>query len=135
EGLDVYAGLGITDSEIRRYGLNPAAVGNDAPYVAEVTFNAGAQYRVPLTSLFSGLVRLDYEHRGSQYWDPENSSDRSALDLLNLRFGIEEADGRWSVMGTVRNLTDEEYNSEWVLGGFGHAGLPRTWHVEFRYNF
>ena len=81
------------------------------------------------------MARVDYEARGAQFWDPENTTVRSALNLVNARIGIEDADGKWSVTGSVRNLTDELYNSEWVLGGFAHPGQPRTWHLDVKMNF
>ena len=135
QGLDLYAGFGYTSSEIKDYSLNPDAEGNDAPYVPESTFNVGGQYRFPIGDALLGLARIDYEYRGSQYWDPENSSERSALDLVNARLGIESVDETWSLMATVNNLTDEKYNSEWVLGGFAHPAQPRTWSLDLRYNF
>ena len=135
EGLDVYAGVGYTDSEIKANALNPATVGNEAPYIAKNTFNAGAQYRIDLTDTLGLIARVDYERRGAQFWDPENSTDRSALNLLSARVGIESNDGVWSLMVSGKNLTDEEYNSEWVLGGFAHPAAPRTWHIDAKYNF
>ncbi len=135
DGFDVFGSVGVTDSKVKAYAINPAAVGNKSPYVPAYTLNLGAQYRVPVTTELGLLARVDYERRGKQYWDPENSTARSTIDLVNVRFGIEDNDGRWSLIGTVKNLTDEKYNSEFVAGGFAHAGLPRTWHVEAKYNF
>jgi len=135
DGLDIYAAFGYTDSEILANTLSPATVGNQAPYVAKTTLNLGAQYRTEITEDFGLIARVDYERRGAQFWDPENSTDRSALNLINARIGIEDPDGIWSVTGSVRNLTDEAYNSEWVLGGFSHPAIPRTWHLDVRVNF
>lgn len=135
EGLDLHAGVGRSDSRIERYRLNPAAVGNAAPYVPATSLNAGLQYRAPITPRTQLLVRVDYERRGRQFWDPENSSARSALQLYTLRAGVEGNDGRWSLMATVRNAGDEAYNAEWVLGGFAHAGPPRSGLLELQYRF
>jgi len=136
ENLDLYASFGYTDSEIKAYAVDPNAVGNRAPYVAKTTFNAGVQYEIPLnignTSLFA---RVDYERRGSQYWDVLNSTDRRTLNFLNLRFGLTSNDENWSVIGTVDNATDVDYNSEWVAGGFSAAAPGRIWNVKLRYNF
>ncbi|MDJ0701025.1 MAG: TonB-dependent receptor [Woeseiaceae bacterium] len=136
DNLDLYASFGYTDSEIKAYNVDPAAVGNDAPYIAENTLNVGGQYKVPWnvgdTTLFT---RVDYERRGKQYWDVLNSTARDALDLLNLRIGVEDNKGRWSVIGSVDNATDELYNSEWVAGGFSARAPGRIWNVEARYNF
>ena len=135
ENLHLYAGFGYTDSEIKAYAVDPSAVGNLAPYIAKSTINAGAQYEFPWnvgnTSLFT---RVDYERRGSQFWDVFNSTDRDALDFVNLRLGVTDNGGKWSVIGTVDNATDEIYNSEWVAGGFSHRAPGRIWNIEFRYN-
>lgn len=135
DGFDVYAGLSITDSEIKEYSVNTAAVGNDAPYIAGSTFNAGAQYRFPISDSLGLFMRGDWENRGSQFWDPENSTDRSSIDLVNVRFGIEDLDRTWSLTVSGDNVFDEVYNSEWVTGGFAHAGTPSVWRADFRYNF
>ncbi len=136
DNLDLYASYGFTDSEIKAYNVDPAAVGNDAPYIAENTLNVGAQYKIPLgvgqTMLFT---RVDFERRGEQYWDVLNSTARDALNLLSLRLGVEDSEGRWSVIGSVDNATDELYNSEWVAGGFSARAPGRIWNVEARYNF
>lgn len=135
-GLDVYASIGVTDSEIKSYAVDPSAVGNEAPYVPNVGANLGAQYRTPALIGDVGLfMRADYERRGRQFWDPQNTTARSALDLVTVRFGFEDVDGRWSLIGTVDNLTDEVFNSEFVLGGFAHAGAPRVWRIDAQYNF
>ncbi|MCF8475087.1 MAG: TonB-dependent receptor [Emcibacter sp.] len=135
DGFDVYASFGYTDSEILNDILNPANVGNRAPYVPKTTFNVGAQYRTDITKDLGIVARVDYEHRGAQYWDPENSTARSALDLVNARIGLEDTDGKWSIAASVNNLTDKAYNSEWVLGGFSHPATPRTWHLDAKINF
>lgn len=133
--LDFYAGLSISDSEVNEYNVTPSAVGNEAPYVPKSALNIGGQYRTEITSDIGLFMRVDYERRGRQFWDPENSTERSAINLVNARLGIEDNDGAWSLTGSVSNLFDEVYNSEWVLGGYAHAGQPDIWRLDFRYNF
>ena len=135
DNLDVYMGVSVSDAEIEEYAINPALAGNDAPYVPNSTFNAGFQYRVPVTDNVGLFLRADYENRGRQFWDPENSTDRSSFELLGLRAGFEDNDGAWSLIGSISNATDEEYNSEFVAGGFAHAAPPRQYKVDLRYNF
>jgi iron complex outermembrane receptor protein len=135
KGLDLYASGGISASKIKQYNLNPADVGNWAPYVPQTTENVGAQYRFPITSGLQVLSRADFSIKGAQYWDPENSASRSAVGLLNLRLGLEDADGKWKVTGTVNNATNKAYNAEFVLGGFAQPAIPREWTIDARYNF
>ncbi|NOX51910.1 MAG: TonB-dependent receptor [Gammaproteobacteria bacterium] len=135
ENLSLFAAYGITNSEIDAYPTNPAAVGNDAPYIAENTANVGLQYRAAISDNLQIFARADYERRGEQFWDVDNSTARDALELVNARIGIESSDGKWSVTGAVYNLTDEIYNSEWVAGGFSAAAPGRIWNVMYRHNF
>lgn len=135
DGFDLYMGVGITDSEIEEYARVPSDVGNKAPYIPDYTFNLGGQYRTPITESLGLFARADYERRGEQYWDPENTTAREPLDLLDLRLGVESEDGKWSLIGTVKNALDEEYNSEFVGGGFSYLAFPRTWIVDFSYKF
>ena len=133
DGLDVYAAYGFTDSEIKDYAVNPALVGNKAPYVPRDTVNLGFQYRAPVTAGIQVLLRGDYERRGRQYWDPDNSSARKAVNLINARAGVEGE--RWSLTAWSKNLGDEKYLAEYVLGGFVHLAPPRSYGIEFAYNF
>lgn len=131
--LDVYAGYGFTNSEIEAYSVAPAYVGNDAPYVPDHTINLGFQYRQPLTDRVGLFLRTDFERRGRQYWDPDNSSARNDVDLVNVRFGLEGE--RWQVIAWSKNLADELYLAEFVLGGFVHLAPPRSYGLDFTYTF
>lgn len=133
DDLGIYAAYGFSDSEIEAYAIDPTQVGNEAPYVPGSTFNTGIQYTPSIGRGVDLLLRADFERRGSQFWDPENSTDRSALDLLNLRVGFQSED--WSLSFNVENATDEQFNSEFVTGGFSAAAPGRVWDVDLRYNF
>ncbi len=135
EGLDLFANYGYTHSEIKRFAFNPAAVGNWAPYVPRDSGAIGAQYRFPISSRFNAFGRGELEHHGKQYWEPENSTARSAFQLINLNGGVETSNGRWKLTGFVRNITDKKYNAEFVSGGFVQPAEPRTYGVEIRGSF
>lgn len=135
EGLDLYAGIGVSDSKIERYDINPDAVGNWAPYVPKTSYNAGVQYRFPITSALRLMTRVDFVSKGKQYWDPENTAPRDTVNLLNLRIALEAESGRWVLSGGVDNVADEKYNAEFVLGGFAQPATPRVWSADLRYNF
>ncbi|MBC6403418.1 MAG: TonB-dependent receptor [Hyphomonadaceae bacterium] len=136
DNLDLYASYGRTDAEIVAYTTDPTQVGNTAPYVPDETFNAGFQWTSGLGSLPLDLVaRLDYERRGEQFWSPENEFPRSPLDLVNVRVAVQDAEGVWELAGEVNNLTDEEYNSEFVIPAFSHKANPRVVRAGLRYNF
>ena len=134
-GLDLYASVGVSQSSIRKYAINPSDVGNWAPYVPQSTENVGAQYRFPISNRLRLMTRADFIVKGAQYWDPGNTGARSAVDLLNIRLGIEDAANRWTVTGGIKNVTNKAYNAEFVLGGFAWPAPPRTWTIVARYNF
>jgi len=134
DNFDIYGGVGITDSEIQAFSLNASDSGNKAPYVPDYTINLGLQYNIEIISGWLTMFTLDAERRGKQYWDTSNSSAREAIDLVNGRIGFNSDDGQWSVNLWAKNIFDEKYNAEWVLGGFAHPGMPRSFGVEFRWN-
>jgi iron complex outermembrane receptor protein len=131
----IFAAFGYTDSEIDAYTVDPTAVGNDAPYIARRTINLGAQHTASLTDSLDLFARVDYERRGEQFWDVNNTTSRDPLNFVNLRLGLESASGKWNLTGMVQNLNDERYNSEWVAGGFSAAAPGRIWNIKYRYNF
>ena len=85
------AAVGVATLMIGAFGT-VALAGNQAPYIANNTVNAGIQYRTDITSSLGLFIRGDFENRGRQFWDPENSTARSAIQLVNARIGIEDLD-------------------------------------------
>lgn len=135
EGFNSYLALGYSSSSIKNYALNNALSGNYAPYIPEYTLNTGIQYRHPFNAHIGMLTRVDFQRLGKQYWDPENSTARSALNLLNLKIGLEDPKKQWSIMFKVDNALNEAYNSEWVRGGFAHPAPPRHWGIDFQWRY
>ncbi|WP_223806513.1 TonB-dependent receptor [Novosphingobium sp. LASN5T] len=135
KGLDLYANYGYTHSRIKKFTFNPADVGNWAPYIPRDSGSIGAQYRFPVSDGLNVFARGEMEHHGKQYWDPENATARSSFQLVNLHAGLEDASGKWSLTGFVRNLGDKKYNAEFVSGGFVQPASPRTWGFELRTSF
>jgi iron complex outermembrane receptor protein len=79
------------------------------------------------------LVRGDYQRIGDTWWDPENTTVRSPVNLLDLRLGVRADD--WSVMAWGRNINDVMYNTEWSPGGFVFKAKPARYGVDFTKNF
>lgn len=133
DNLELFLGYGATDSEIKA-AAEPSYIGNEAPLVSEDTINAGLQYRRPLGD--SGLeffFRSDYQRIGDTWWDPNNSTVRNPVNLLDLRAGI-YGDG-WSVVAWQRNFNDVRYNAEFSPGGFVFKAKPRRWGIDFTKEF
>jgi iron complex outermembrane receptor protein len=140
DDLDLMFGYGMTDSEIKEGSPHkdpgspiPSVVGNKAPLVTEDTVNLTLQYHVPLSNGKEFVVRSDYQRIGDTWWDPENSTKRSPVNLLDIRFGVQADD--WSVMAWGRNINDVMYNTEWSPGGFVFKGKPARYGVDFTKHF
>jgi iron complex outermembrane receptor protein len=131
--LDLYASFGYTDSKITKLENETSVIGNQAPLVSRNTVDAGAQYRQPLGDKLNGIVRLDYHEIGRTWWDPEDSTSRDPVSLVDLRAGL-EAD-KWSITAWSKNLTNKIYNAEFSPGGFLWRALPRRYGVDLDYHF
>jgi iron complex outermembrane receptor protein len=136
DNLEMFLGYGNTDSEIKEWNApnGAAAIGNQAPLVTEDTVNVGAQYRRPVGNAGLQLfARADYQRLGDTWWDPQNSTVRDPVNLLDLRLGIEGDD--WSLTGWQRNANDVQYNAEFSPGGFVFKSKPRRWGIDFVKSF
>ena len=132
DSLQVYAGYGYTDSRITRMA-DPTVLGNQAPLVSRDTVNAGAIYVHPLTNGLKGTARLDFQNIGRTWWDPQNSTSRDPISLVNLDLSLQG--GVWTVTAWSKNLTNKIYNAEFSPGGFLWRALPRRYGVDFEYRF
>ena len=130
--IDLYASFGYTDSKITAME-DPTVIGNQAPLVSRTTFNAGVQYRQPLAGGMNGTVRLDFQTIGRTWWDPQNSTSRDPVSLLDLRVGLQG--DKWSATAWSKNLTNKLYNAEFSPGGFLWRAPPRRYGVDFDYRF
>ncbi|WP_426169566.1 TonB-dependent receptor [Sandarakinorhabdus sp. DWP1-3-1] len=131
-GLDLIAGFGYTDSEIKRFP-GPGVVGNQAPLISRYTLNLTGNYRRPLTETLDLTARVDYRRTGRTWFDVENSTSRDPIDLVDTRLGV--AGRNWSLTGFASNLFNIKYNAEFSPGGFVFKARPRRYGVEASFNF
>ncbi|MFN3214808.1 MAG: TonB-dependent receptor [Henriciella sp.] len=153
DDLTVYAGLGVTDSEIKSIGNTDLetfltssgvdigrVVGASSPKTTDLTFNIGGQYVQPLENGLNLLFRADYEYQGDKFWQIDNMDVRDPINLLSLRAAIEGENWTLAVWG--RNLLDEEYYADFNPSEYAGAPFdlafqarPQTYGVELRYDF
>ena len=122
------------------------ASGDDMVRAPEFSAFVSLNYDTYLDNGASVPVSITYSHTGEYDFDlkpgdadtriEENESD--AYQLLNARITYHSADAKWSLAAWGNNLTDEEYYDEVV--SFATAvratvGAPRTYGVDFTYNF
>jgi len=159
DGLTVFGGIGVLDSEIEKNKNRPLSEGNDVPQAPDLTGNLGAQWVMPVMSGVDLVARVDYQYVGEMHfhtlqgeqtptiWNAFfapgfnadfSKSSRDAYGTVDARIGL-EADG-WSLTAWGRNLTDEEYLQEVIpapeFGGtFNHPSALRSYGVEARMRF
>ena len=139
-GWDLFANLGINDTEIKELDAFPQYEGNKAPKNTDWTGVLGTQYRGAIGSGgLSWFGRVDVQFAGKKYWQidnddvqdrrlPERARRSRGRTLGRLRLG-QEPDRRTGVLG-VRAAR--------VLGArrrhrVSHAA--RTYGVDFNYRF
>ncbi len=124
--LDVYAGWGYVDSEIKANSVRPDTVGNKSPYTPDWTASAGARVVVPLAGAWQFAASADVSAVGETWFHVVQDQQRATLfegaasdftptrrdsyTVLNLRAGVEND---WlSAVVFAKNATEEVYLEE-----------------------
>ena len=152
--VNLFAGVGLLDSEINKYSGRPYTKGNEVPYAPEYTANAGADFIVPLgNSGLSLVARLDASFTGETWFSAVqddsvttefgvpgdySKTSRDPFTVVNARLGI--SGDKWQVTAWARNLTDEEYLAEVIpapeFGGtFSHEAPGMAVGLDLKYSF
>nr|VFJ48056.1 MAG: iron complex outermembrane recepter protein [Candidatus Kentron sp. FW] len=143
DDLQVFGGIGITDTEIKEFKALPQHKGKHAPKSNKYTLNLGTQYAFNLGPMDAAL-RLDMERRGRKYWTMDNAEFQDPFTLYNARLTLEKGDFQVSFWG--KNLADERYYVEYFdadsvlnpavpFSDGGALGQPRSFGVDIRYDF
>jgi iron complex outermembrane recepter protein len=152
--VNFFAGVGLLDSEIDKYGGRPYTKGNKVPYAPDYTATAGIDFSVPMgNSGLTLIARLDASMTGETWFSAVQEESvvtlfgvpgdysktvRDEFTVVNARLGI-SAD-KWQATAWVRNLTDEEYLAEVIpapeFGGtFSHQAPGRAIGLDLKYSF
>lgn len=138
DGLNLFGGLGILDTEILENRNRPLTVGNKAPQAPETTATLGFMWDYSLTETVVMTTRLDVQYTGETFfhtlqgeetptiWDffgtlgggvppgphPQNfnNASREAFHTVNMRVSLEGDNWNLAVWG--RNITNEAYLQE-----------------------
>lgn len=135
ERLDLRAGLGWLDTEVTKSIVDGVTTGSELPNSPELTFNALARYRWPISGNLQAEVLFAANYTDDVTYDivrnpPE--AEEEGFWLADARVGIGAADDRWNVSAWVKNLADERYRTQVLFSsvGFGESwGAPRTYGV------
>ena len=105
DNLDLSIGGSFIKAELSETRANVGAKGARLPGVPEESFNASAQYNIPLDNGLDAMVRIDGVFYGDSPRSLTNNTLNGSYELINLRAGL-EADS-WSLTAFVSNLTND----------------------------
>lgn len=113
ESLQLWANLGVLDTEIK-------LTGRDQAHAPNYQYSVGGRYDFP-----QGIyARIELEGKDKFYFSDRHDEQAGSSDLVNASVGIERNGWQLSLWG--RNLTDEDY----AVRGFGSFGNdPRKGYI------
>ena len=134
-GLDLDAGFAYTDGKIKKFGnslsgtFNPAAyVGNTVPLTSKYTLNGSAQYVAPVTDTLDAVARVDVEHKGKLYWEPDNNAKRKPYTLVNASIGVRTE--KWELRAYGDNVFNKRFDTLFFDNVF--VGAPGGFNFAYR---
>ena len=143
DSLDLFGNLGTMDNEYRKLVGADFPITNEIKRTPEISYLLGFNWSIPVPALGGGFfTTATFSHQDEYYGglknDPVELSE--AIDLIDFLVGYGPDDGRWTLEGSCKNCSDEEYHHSTLnFGTLGFAtqfpGLPRIWQLRFRYNF
>ena len=132
KGLNIQYNLGYTDARYTRLRLSQNGQeinfdDNRQIFTPSSTSLLMAQYAVPLFlhKPVQLVVRGEWIHLGSQFFDLANTIEQRSYSLFNTRFGIVLKKFEFFVWG--RNLGQKKYIAYAYDFGAVHLGEPRTY--------
>lgn len=165
EGLNFNVGIAYLDTEIKEYAaicaanplaLQPGCAGVSAyrnintfdssgfalPNSPELQYSGTLSYTWPISSALMMNVATDFAYKDDNIGslaapDDDSIGVISDYTLFNVRMGVMEAEGKWSVTLWSRNVGDHYY---WTASSQGNSaatrynGMPRTVGLTFSYN-
>ncbi len=135
KGLQLnYAG-GFTDAQFKRLegidnGSQIDLSGNKQIFTPASTHFISGQYDFNLNKHI-GMIRIEYNRSGLQYFDYANKISQAAYGLINVRAGVRTQHIEVFVWG--RNLSNKKYIDYAYDFGAAHLGEPRTIGLGFGY--
>jgi iron complex outermembrane receptor protein len=152
-GLDLGASFNYIDAKLSQDQLNNAVqasstlgvAGDRIPNIPRWTAALYGAYRWSLSDHLDGMLRVDGSYVGTSYTtfrpnDPARVQVGN-YTLINARFGVEDASGKWATYLYVNNLADKVaftssvYYANYYPYGNVVSARPRTIGIDVKYNF
>jgi iron complex outermembrane recepter protein len=152
ERLDINLGLSLLDTEIAKTSVVLAPLdggpettiqGNEIPNAPGYSINGRVRYHMPVGSNYTARLQTDFNVVDEHFVEPNNRQylKEDGYSVVNARIAMGPNDGPWQAAAWVRNIGDTVYRSaaqDLALSlGFSEIvlGMPRTWGLEFEYQF
>ena len=110
KGLRLFGSANYTDSSIKRNSVRPETIGNESPYTAKYTINAGADAETVIKPGFSLFGRVDYRLTGPTWFSTVQNNSVPTLfsyllpiSTLGKALGLTAAAGNASYAKTRRD--------------------------------
>jgi iron complex outermembrane receptor protein len=142
--ISAFGSFAYIDGKIDKGGnVTPAYAGASFRLQPKTTASGGINVRVPVTESATFYAVPSVTYQSKVFFELPNSEaiSQGGYTLVNLRAGVEFAQGRYRIGGFARNLTNERYliDAGNTGGGFGVptyiAGEPRFYGVEIGAKF
>lgn len=155
--LAIYGGIGVTDSEIKKYTTRPYTAGNKVPYVPAYNGNLGIEYRLPVSDSFDIVTRVDETFVGKTWFSPVQDqilpnfftafgfgrgdfSKQYRKPYATTNLSVTAQGDSWDVSFWSTNLFDKKFLAEIIPapefgGSFIHDSYGRTFGVRASYRF
>jgi len=126
DGLDLWAVIGLADDDISDSALaNLAPTTKELPGLPSRTARIGADYRRQISSGINLLVGADLNYADDYYATINNVLEIDSYTRYNGRIGVEQADGKWSVILSGKNLDDSEDLFSGIAGNGTNIRTPQ----------
>lgn len=152
QNLSLHAGIGYTDSEIKKYTTRPYTVGNKLPYVPQSTAMAGIELSLPVGPTgWDVIARTDTMYVGPTWFSPVQRNYLpnffSAFGFGGGEFSLQQrkgfsttdvtvtaSDDVWTAQLWAKNIFDKRYLEEVIPapefgGSFIHETFGRTFGI------
>jgi iron complex outermembrane recepter protein len=147
DNWSLQASASYTDSHLisTTYTTFEGNVGERLPFIAYFNYSANVRYDHPLGASFKWYGQFDLAHKGDM-WDDLHVAGSNGFPrmlqpeytLMNLRFGVTPASGRWNAELYCTNLTDKNAIIYTNTGNFDlrfTTNEPRVIGVRLNYRF
>ena len=141
--LNLFGTFAYIDGGIGKDASNGVFAGNRFRLQPAYTASGGATLRLPVTTRATFYATPTVTYRSKVFFELPNNPAiaQGGFTLVNLRAGIDIDNGRYTIGGFARNLTNKRYliDAGNTGGGFGVptyiAGEPRLYGAELGFRF